>query len=224
MRYALIVYNAAMPKIIDIFVHLDTYLSTLVASMGSWSYGILFLVIFCETGLVITPFLPGDSLLFAAGALAGLGALDITMLIVTCLAAAIIGDAVNYRMGSTIGMRLFEGPLKRMIKREHLERTRMFFEKHGGKAIVFARFVPIVRTFAPFLAGIGRMEYRRFFMFNITGAVAWVSLFTLGGYFFGNLPIVQEQFHWFIVAIIAASIVPAVWHWWRERYAMNHER
>lgn len=204
--------------LIDFFLHLDKYLTEIVQDYGVWTYLILFLVIFCETGLVITPFLPGDSLLFAAGALAGLGALNIVWLIVLLSIAAILGDTVNYWIGNYIGPRAFSGNI-RFLKKEYLDRTHAFYEKHGGKTIILARFIPIIRTFAPFVAGIGAMTYSHFLTYNIVGGIIWVASFTLAGYFFGNLPVVQNNFSLVIVAIIIISLAPMVFEFLKSRLA-----
>ena len=203
--------------LIDFIVHIDTHLKEIVANYGAWTYAILFLIVFCETGLVVTPFLPGDSLLFAAGALAANNLLNPHLLFALLLVAAIIGDAVNYAIGHYIGPKVFERKDSRFIKREYLERTHKFFLKYGGKAIVFARFVPIVRTFAPFLAGVGAMPYHKFALFNVTGGIAWVALFSYGGYFFGSLPFVEKNFKLVILGIIVVSILPALFEAWRAR-------
>jgi membrane-associated protein len=196
-------------NLIDIFLHLDQHLSRVIAEYGTWTHLILFLIVFCETGLVVTPFLPGDSLLFAAGTFAALGALDVWLVIVLLIAAAIIGDTVNYWVGAFIGPRAFRGDVK-FLRKEYLDRTHAFYEKHGGKTIILARFVPIIRTFAPFVAGVGAMSYPRFITYNVVGAVLWVGLFVLGGYFFGNIPTVRNNFTLVILAIIALSVLPIV--------------
>jgi len=196
-------------ELIDFFLHLDQHLSQLISRYGTGTHLILFLIVFCETGLVITPFLPGDSLLFAAGTFAALGALDLWLLIGLLTAAAIIGDTVNYWVGSYIGPRAFGGNV-RFLKTEYLERTHAFYEKHGGKTIILARFIPIIRTFAPFVAGVGSMSYPKFLTYNVVGAVIWVGLFVLGGYFFGNIPTVRQNFTLVILAIIAISLLPMV--------------
>jgi membrane-associated protein len=191
----------------DLVRHLDQTLLDLVREYGAWTYGLLFLVVFCETGLVVTPFLPGDSMLFSAGALAAVGSLDIAFLTVLLALAAICGDAVNYALGSTVTSRWLLR--SKLVRREHLARTEAFYRKHGGKAIVLARFAPILRTFAPFVAGMAGMSYRRFFLFNVTGGIAWVTLCSLGGYFFGNIPFVKEHFTLVILGIIVVSLLPA---------------
>lgn len=195
---------------IDFFLHLDKHLVELVNTYGAWSYLILFLIIFCETGLVITPILPGDSLLFAVGALCARGALDLNTLLLLLIVAAILGDAVNYHIGAYIGPRAFEIK-SRFIKKEYLDRTHRFFEKYGGKTIIIARFVPIVRTFAPFLAGVGTMGYTRFLTYNAVGAVLWIVSLLLAGYYFSDLPFVRDNFSVVILAIIIVSILPAVY-------------
>ena len=197
---------------IGIFLHLDANLNAWAGMLGLWLYAVLFLVIFCETGLVVTPFLPGDSLLFAVGALAATdnSPLSLPLLILLLFVAAVGGDAVNYAIGFRVGPRVFAGGGSRLLNREHLIRTQHFYERYGGKTIVLARFIPIIRTFAPFVAGIGSMLYLRFALFNVAGGAAWVFSFLLGGYFFGNVPVVKRNFHYVIVAIIAISILPPV--------------
>ena len=197
-------------SIVDFILHIDKHLVEIVDQYQVWSYGILFLIIFCETGLVVTPFLPGDSLLFAAGAIASKGAIDPNLLALLLFIAAVIGDAVNYAVGRTIGPKVFEKKDSRIFKQEYLQRTQRFFEKYGSKTIVFARFVPIVRTFAPFLAGVGSMSYRKFGAYNVVGAALWVGIFVYAGYFFGSTPIVEKNFKLVIVAIIVLSFLPAV--------------
>jgi membrane-associated protein len=194
--------------LIDLFLHLDEYMSQVITQYGVWTYGLLFFVIFMETGFVVTPFLPGDSLIFAAGTFAALGSLNIWLLIGLLIVAAVGGDTANYWIGHKLGDRAYN---TRWIKKEYLDRTHAFFEKHGGKTIVLARFVPIVRTFAPFVAGMGRMSYSYFFSYNVVGGIAWVLLFSLAGFFFGNIPFVQKNFEFVIIAIILISVLPAVW-------------
>lgn len=194
---------------IDFFLHLDRHLSQVISEYGVWTHLILFLIVFCETGLVVTPFLPGDSLLFAAGTFAALGALDVHLVIVLLIIAAIVGDTVNYWVGAYIGPRAFGGNV-RFLRKEYLDRTHAFYEKHGGKTIILARFVPIIRTFAPFVAGVGAMSYPKFLTYNVVGAVLWVGLFVLGGYFFGNIPTVRQNFTLVILAIILISVLPIV--------------
>ena len=201
---------------IDLFLHLDKYLAAIAHNYGSWSYLLLFVVVFCETGLVVTPFLPGDSLLFAAGALAAKGAISVGTLFLLLSTAAILGDTVNYWIGHRVGPRAFRGNV-RFLKKEHLDRTRQFYERHGGKTIILARFIPIIRTFAPFVAGIGAMNYARFIVYNIVGGIAWVALFLLGGYYFGGLPVVKERFSIVILVIILISVLPIVVEFLRAR-------
>jgi len=195
---------------IDLVLHLDRHLKVIIDTYGVWTYAILFLIIFCETGLVVTPFLPGDSLLFAAGAFAATGALDPWIVTLLLAVAAIIGDTANYWIGKRIGDRAFEPGRYRFLKPEYLEKTHRFYEKYGGKTIIIARFVPIVRTFAPFLAGVGVMSYRRFLTYNVVGGVLWTVLFVWAGYSFGNMPFVKRNFSLVILAIIILSVMPAV--------------
>ncbi len=201
---------------IDLFLHLDKHLSELIAAYGTWTYAILFLIVFCETGLVVTPFLPGDSLLFAAGTFAALGAMDPWILFGLLTAAAILGDTLNYWIGKRIGPAAFSGRF-RLLNQTHLRKTEAFYEKHGGKTIIMARFVPIIRTFAPFVAGVGTMQYGRFLMFNVIGGVLWVGLFVFGGYLFGNIPVVRENFTLVILAIIVLSVLPILYEWLKGR-------
>lgn len=198
--------------VIDFILHIDAHLAELVAEYGIWVYAILFLILFCETGLIVTPFLPGDSLLFVAGAIASLPTndLNVHLMVAVMITAAIIGDAVNYTIGRLFGERLFSNPNSKIFRRSYLDKTHAFYERHGGKTIILARFVPIVRTFAPFVAGMGHMSYRRFAFYNVTGAFIWVLLFTYAGYLFGNLPIIQENLKLLIVGIIVLSILPGV--------------
>jgi membrane-associated protein len=197
-----------LQTLLQIFGHLDETLLALVRDYGAWTYGILFLIVFCETGLVVTPFLPGDSLLFSAGALAAVGSLDVAALIILLSAAAIVGDALNYTLGATVASRWLLR--SRFVNRDHLARTERFYERHGGKAIVFARFAPFLRTFAPFVAGMARMSYPRFAGFNVAGGIAWVGICCLGGYFFGNIPFVKENFTAVILGIIFVSLIPGI--------------
>lgn len=198
--------------IIDFILHIDVHLAELVAQYGVWIYAILFLILFCETGLVVTPFLPGDSLLFVAGALAALpsNALDVHLMVFLMAVAAILGDAVNYTIGRLFGEKLFSNADSKFFRRSYLDKTHQFYARHGGKTIILARFVPIVRTFAPFVAGMGHMSYRHFAAYNVAGALLWVLLFTYAGYLFGDLPVVQENLKLLIVAIIVVSILPGV--------------
>ena len=203
--------------LIDFFIHLDKYIPVIIKSFGVWSYVIIFLVIFCETGLVVTPILPGDSLLFALGSFAALGALNIELLLILLCIAAMAGDTVNYAIGHIVGPKIFHYSSSRFFKREYLERTHQFYEKHGGKTIVIARFMPIIRTFAPFVAGIGAMSYPKFVLYNVSGGIAWVCLFLLGGYFFGNIPSVKNNFTLVIMAIVIISVLPGFIEYWRQR-------
>lgn len=201
---------------VDVFLHLDQHLSRIIAEYGTWTHLILFLIVFAETGLVITPFLPGDSLLFAAGTFAALGALDVRMVVFLLITAAIIGDTVNYWVGAWVGPRAFSGKIS-WLRQDYLERTHAFYERHGGKTIILARFVPIIRTFAPFVAGVGAMNYGKFLLYNVVGAIIWVVLFVLGGYYFGNIPMVRQNFTLVILAIIALSVMPIVFEAMRAR-------
>lgn len=205
--------------LIDFVLHLDVHLNALITTYQLWTYLILFLVIFCETGLVVTPFLPGDSLLFAAGALSATpgSPLQPHWLFLVLTVAAIIGDTVNYWIGHAVGPKIFSQKKVRFLKKEHLEKTHAFYERYGGITIILARFIPIIRTFAPFVAGIGRMTYWRFISFNVIGGIAWVAIFIFGGYFFGNLPFVRRNFTVVIVAIILISVIPAVFEYLRHR-------
>ena len=206
--------------LIDLFLHLNEYLANIINQYGGWTYAILFFVIFMETGFVVTPFLPGDSLLFAAGAFAAIGSLNIYFLLGMLMVAAVLGDTVNYSIGHYLGDRAYN---IKWIKKEYFDKTHAFFEKHGGKTIFLARFVPIVRTFAPFVAGIGRMSYTYFITYNFVGGISWVLLFTLAGFFFGNIPFVQKNFEFVIVAIILVSVVPMGIEWWKARRAAQAE-
>jgi membrane-associated protein len=209
-----------LKQFVDVFLHLDQHLNGWAADLGPWTYVLLFAIVFCETGLVVTPFLPGDSLLFAVGALSAtpgspLQPVPVALLLIV---AAILGDAVNYAIGRKVGVRVFSSG-SRFFKKEHLDRTHAFYEKHGGKTIILARFIPIVRTFAPFVAGVGQMSYRRFALYNVVGAIAWVTIFVWAGWRFGLTPFVQDNFHYVIVAIIVISVLPGVFEWWRARAA-----
>jgi membrane-associated protein len=203
--------------LLEILMHLDTHLDLVIRSYGTWTYGILFLIIFLETGLVVTPFLPGDSLLFAGGTFAALGSLDAKWLVVFLSIAAIAGDTVNYWIGHAVGPKVFTKEKSRFLNKEYLYRTHRFYEKYGGKAIILARFIPIIRTFAPFVAGIGSMTYRRFIIYNVSGGIAWVVMFVLGGYLFGNIPVVKQNFSLVIFAIIFLSILPGIIEFIRHR-------
>ena len=206
-----------MIPVLDLILHLDTYLNTFIQQYGVFTYALLFLIIFVETGLVIIPFLPGDSLLFVAGTLAAVGGLNIMLLFVVLVFAAILGDAVNYWIGYSLGIKVFS----RFIKDEHLERTTRFYHKYGAKTIVLARFIPVIRTFAPFVAGIGRMHYRRFALYNILGALCWVGLLLFLGYFFGTLPVVQKYLTPVILGIILLSLIPLVIEYYKHRKSLE---
>jgi len=206
--------------LIDFVLHMDVYLNDIITDYGVWTYGILFFVIFLETGFVVTPFLPGDSLLFAAGTFAALGALNPVYLFLLLVVAAIIGDTINYSIGAYIGPKAFSGEFK-FLKKEHLDKTQVFYEKHGGKTIILARFIPIIRTFAPFVAGIGTMKYSKFVLYNVVGGISWVAIFISLGYFFGNIPFVQKNFELVIFAIIFISFIPPVLEFFKARKEMK---
>ena len=212
--------------LVDFILHIDVHLAELVAQYGIWIYAILFLILFCETGLVVTPFLPGDSLLFVAGALAALpgNEINIHLMAALLIVAAVLGDAVNYTIGRLFGERLFSNPNSRIFRRSYLDKTHAFYDRHGGKTIILARFVPIVRTFAPFVAGMGHMSYRHFALFNVAGALAWVLLFSYAGYLFGDLPVVQENLKLLIVGIIVVSVLPGVIEVWRHRRQAKQQK
>jgi membrane-associated protein len=204
-------------QLLDILLHLDRHLDTIIQQYGVWTYLILFLIIFCETGLVVTPILPGDSLLFAVGTFAARNALDLGLLLVLLSVAAVAGDTVNYAIGYRVGPQIFRKEGVRFLNREYLDRTHRFYERHGAKTIVIARFVPIIRTFAPFVAGVGRMSYARFVTYNVAGGVGWIAALVLGGYLFGNIPVVRQNFTLVIFAIIVLSILPGVIEFLRQR-------
>jgi membrane-associated protein len=208
---------------IELFLHLDRHLNEWAGMLGPWLYLVLFLIVFCETGLVVTPFLPGDSLLFAVGALASIegSPIDLPLVAALLVIAAVVGDATNYAIGARVGPKVFTSQESRLLNKQHLLRTHKFYERHGGKTIILARFIPIIRTFAPFVAGIGKMGYGRFAVFNITGGAAWVLCFLFAGYFFGNVPFVKQNFHYVIVAIIVISMLPPVIEYLRVRRAGN---
>jgi len=208
----------------DFFIHLDRYLGLIIQAFGNWTYVIFFLVIFCETGLVVTPFLPGDSLLFGLGTFAALGLLEIEWLLILLSIAAVAGNMVNYAIGQFVGPKVFHKENVRFLNKEYLDRTHRFYEKHGGKTIVIARFIPIIRTFAPFVAGIGNMTYTRFTLYNVLGSIAWVTIFIAGGYYFGNLPVVKRNFTLVIFAIIIISVLPIVFEYIRQRSRPSRER
>lgn len=205
-----------IPQLIDFILHIDQHLQEIISQYGTLTYLILFLIVFCETGLVVMPLLPGDSLLFAAGTFAALGSLNVWVLILLLCVAAIGGDTVNYWIGRWVGPRAFSGRI-RWLRQDYLQRTQEFYHRHGGKTIVLARFVPIIRTFAPFVAGVGQMEYGRFIAYNVGGGILWVVLFTLGGYLFGNLPAVRENFSLVVLGIIGVSMIPLVTEWIKSR-------
>jgi len=204
-------------QLLDILLHLDRHLDTIIQQYGVWTYLILFLIIFCETGLVVTPILPGDSLLFAVGTFAARGALDLGLVLLLLSVAAVGGDTVNYAIGYRVGPRIFRKEGVRFLNREYLDRTHRFYERHGAKTIVIARFVPIIRTFAPFVAGVGRMSYARFVTYNVAGGVGWIAALVLGGHLFGNIPVVRQNFTLVIFAIIVLSVLPGVIEFLRQR-------
>jgi membrane-associated protein len=204
--------------LVDLFLHLDKHLADVIQQYGAYTYALLFLIVFLETGLVVTPLLPGDSLLFAAGSFAGIGALRLGPLLALLTVAAILGDTVNYAIGAYLGPKVFHYPKSRFFNPEHLRKTHEFYEKYGGKTIIIARFIPIIRTFAPFVAGIGSMSYARFLSYNVIGGVLWVSVCVFAGYFFGNLPFVQKNFSLVILAIVGISLLPAVVEYLRHRW------
>lgn len=206
-----------LATLIDIALHLDQHLQALVAAYGAWVYLILFLIVFCETGLVVTPFLPGDSLLFVAGAVAAAGGMNIHLLVLLLIVAAVLGDAVNYSIGHYLGPRVFNSRESRWLNPRHLERAHAFYERHGGKTIIIARFVPIIRTYAPFVAGAASMSYRQFALYNVCGAVLWVVSLGYAGYFFGNLPLVKDNLTLVILGIIVLSIMPGLIEYLRHR-------
>lgn len=204
-------------NIIDFIFHLDRHLNVVIQSFGNWSYLLLFIIIFAETGLVVTPFLPGDSLLFAVGAFAAIGSFDLLWLFIILFSAAVIGDSANYAIGKFLGDRAFQKGDSRFFKKEYLDRTHRFYEKYGGKTIILARFIPIVRTFAPFVAGVGSMSYGYFFAYNVIGAFLWVSIFLLGGYFFGNAPVIKENFTIAIFVMVILSVLPIIVEFFRHK-------
>jgi membrane-associated protein len=214
-----------MQTAIDIFIHLDKHLNVWAEYLGIWLYLLLFLIIFCETGLIVTPFLPGDSLLFAVGALSALegSPIDVVLVGILLCIAAILGDTVNYATGHYIGPRVFRSESSIFLNKNHLIRTNQFFEKHGGKTIIFARFMPIIRTFAPFVAGVGKMNYAKFALYNVVGGIVWVWSFLAAGYFFGNLPAVKHNFQFVILAIIGISLLPMLIEFWRSRKAKQSQ-
>jgi len=205
--------------LIDMVLHLDRHLADMSDLLGGWLYAILFAVVFCETGLIVTPFLPGDSLLFAVGALVAIpeAQLSFPLMFVLLLIAAIFGDAVNYSIGRTLGPKVFHSETSRLLNRQHLLKAQEFYIRHGGKAILLARFLPIVRTFAPFVAGIGKMNRMRFWMFNVSGAICWVGLFLTAGFYFGNMPVIKRNFSLVILGIIVVSVLPVIYEWYKAR-------
>jgi membrane-associated protein len=209
---------------VDFFLHLDRHLAEVIQAYGTWTYALLFAIVFLETGLVVTPFLPGDSLLFAAGSFAAMGALDVSALFVLLSVAAVLGDTVNYAIGHYLGPKVFHYERSRFFNPEHLRRTHEFYEKYGGTTIIIARFVPIVRTFAPFVAGIGAMSYLRFLAYNVVGGILWVAVCLFAGYFFGNLPFVKKNFSLVILAIIVISVLPAIVEYLRHRWEAKAKR
>jgi membrane-associated protein len=211
-------------NLIELVLHLDKHLNVIIQTYGMWTYLLLFLVIFLETGLVVTPILPGDSLLFAAGTFAALGSLNVGVLFVLLSIAAVGGDTVNYWIGHFVGPKVFSREDVRFLNKEYLERTHRFYEKHGGKTIILARFIPIIRTFAPFVAGIGKMSYWHFISYNVIGGLAWIALFTFGGYFFGNIPVVKDNFTLAILAIIFISLVPVMIEFVNHRLRSSREK
>jgi membrane-associated protein len=212
-----------LKDLIGVVLHLDKHLDFIIKDFGAWSYLFFFAIIFAETGLVVAPFLPGDSLLFVVGAFAALGSLNILWLFIVLTAAAIIGDSVNYAIGKVFGEKMLAHGDHRFFKKEHVQKTHRFYEKYGGKTIILARFIPIIRTFAPFVAGIGKMGYVKFFIYNVTGALLWVSLFVFGGYFFGNMPLIKKNFTLTIFAIIVISVVPVVLELWKHQKRSDGE-
>ncbi len=204
-------------QFIDIFIHLDKYLTTIIQNYGTWTYLILFAIIFCETGLVVLPFLPGDSLIFAAGALAALGALDIKWLIILMCLAAVAGDTVNYWIGYWVGPKIFQKENVKLLNKKHLMEAHAFYEKYGGITIILARFMPFVRTFAPFVAGIGTMSYWRFMSYNVVGGILWINIFGWLGYYFGNMPYIKKNFSLVILAIVIISVMPAVIEYFKRK-------
>ena len=206
-----------LSSLLDIVLHLDEHLAEIIVAYGSLTYALLFSIVFAETGLVVLPFLPGDSLLFAAGALSALGALHLSAVLLLLMGAAILGDFVNYWIGNLFGQKIVDNHKIKFIDQEHIDKTQAFYKKHGGKAIILARFVPIIRTFAPFVAGVGKMEYKTFFFYNVIGGIAWVSVFTLAGFFFGNIPSVKEHFAIVVLAIVTLSVAPILYEYWKHK-------
>lgn len=212
-----------LSEIIQLFLHIDKNILTVVGSYGAWTYLLMFIVIFCETGLVVTPFLPGDSLIFAMGAMISKTSLNLGYMFIILCIAAVLGDTVNYHIGRYIGPKVFEKEKIKFLKKENLTKTQTFYEKYGGKTIIMARFIPIIRTFAPFVAGIGKMSYRRFISYNAIGGISWVSLLLFVGYFFGNLPFISKNFTIIIYLIIIVSVIPAIFEFIRQKYFVKTE-
>ena len=208
--------------VIGFALHLDKHLGAIIQTYGAWTYSLLFLVIFCETGLVVIPFLPGDSILFAAGAFAAVGSLKVNWLFILLVIAVIVGDNTNYWIGRFIGPKVFHKDEARFLNKKYLDRTHQFYEKHGGKTIIIARFIPIIRTFTPFIAGIGKMAYWRFLAYSITGGISWIFIFIFGGYYFGNIPLIKQNFSLVIFVIIIISIMPAIIEFLRQRRKNFH--
>jgi len=206
-----------LASFIDIVLHLDAHLLAIIQTHGMWVYVILTLIIFCETGLVVLPFLPGDSLLFVVGALCGVGALEIKWILPLLIVASFLGDSANYWIGRLVGIRIVKLANSRFLKIEHLEKTRIFYQKHGGKTILFARFLPIIRTFAPFVAAIGSMRYRLFMLYSALGSISWITVFILGGYFLGNIPVVKDNLTLMVLTVVAVSFLPALREYFRHR-------
>jgi membrane-associated protein len=204
-------------QIVDIFLHLDRYLGGFLHDYGAWIYVLLFVIVFAETGLVVTPFLPGDSLLFVAGTLAATGGMDVIWLMVTLIVAAFCGDNTNYWIGHHLGPRVFNNHDSRLLNPRHLERAQEFYHRHGAKTVMIGRFLPIIRTFAPFVAGIGRMPYARFLAYSVLGTLLWVGSFVLAGYFFGSIPVVKKNLTLIILLIIVISVMPGAYHYWQQR-------
>lgn len=206
----------AFPSIMELFTHTDQYINFIAEKFGIWVYIILFLIVFLETGLVVTPFLPGDSLLFAAGTLAAAGSMEIKVLLITLIVAAILGDTVNYHIGKYLGLKISHRSGK-FIKKEYFDRAYLYYKQHGGKTIILARFIPIIRTYVPFVAGVAKMDYLKFLMYNVVGGLIWVSVFLLAGFFFGNLPVIKDNFSLVILIIVIVSVLPGLYSWFKVR-------
>jgi len=210
-------------KLINIILHLDSYLNVIIQTYGGWTYALIFIIIFCETGLVVTPFLPGDSILFATGALAAAGTMKLPILFLVFYSAAVIGDTVNYQIGKKIGNSIYEKDNVKYINKEYLKKAHKFYEKHGSMTIVVGRFIPVIRTFVPFVAGVGEMKYSKFIVYNLLGGLMWVVLFLFGGFFFGNLPIVKDHFSFVLIAIIVISLLPGIFVFLKEKGSTNDD-